>query len=417
MADETMDIGNDAMLQFLLGGMTSSSPSVNLGVLGSLLTGDSVGLPLSVLLGTSNIGDLASIVNNSQYGTQVGADVLQAMDYSQTEAQFAGDPEISLALEAVKAGIPPETYVMQQKAEVAAMEDLSDAQRTSENFRLDALKPVLDVYRNQLDAYTAFQGKVANGEIVDRDGTFFNAMSDADRRAALEAQGVTGALANPSMYVSPLQRSLQEAQNFQSSAQQAENTQAQKASFDQLVDRTRITDAQNNQIEQLVKRSQRQPETTLPEDPSFWQRFAGWFNGQTRDNPTADSTVLAGAAGGPVNVPNRPKIDPDEIAARAGMYYGNKNAYEAQVQRKQAQSDLDTMQLDNARRYSEMLKAAEGQSSRTPAEDYIATQSSLLSALARGSGGGGGGGGGTYRPPKITLDQQTIDSIISSIAR
>ena len=414
--DETIDIGNDALLQFLLGGMTSSSPNTNLTVLQNLLTGDSVGLPLSVLLGTQNVNELASIVNDSQYGTQVGADQLQAMDFAQTEAQFAGDPEISLALEAVKAGVPPETYVMQQKAEVAAL-DLNDNERTSENFRLDALKPVLEVYKNQLDAYTAFQGKVANGEIVDRDGSFFNAMSDAERRAALDSQGITGALANPDMYVSPLLKALNDAEAFKVSGAQSEAAKAKDASFDTLAQNTRITKAQEDQIAQLAKKVARQPEITLPENPSFFQRVAGWFNGQTRDNPTADSTILAGAAGGPVNVPNRSTLDPEEIAARAGMYYGNKNAYEAQNTRKQAQSDLETLKLDNARRYGEMLTAAEGQSSRTPAEDYIANQSSLLSALTRGSGSGGGGGGGYYKPPKITLDQDTIASIVSSLVR
>jgi len=412
-----IDLGDPQVLALIAAAM-SGTPNTNLNVLGNLLGDGSTALPLSVLLGTSNVDSLAGAVDSASY-RPVEAATLQAMDYESTLQNFAGDPETTAALRAIESGIPPETYVALQKAEIAGIEGITDEQRTAENFRIDALKPVLDVYKNQLDAYSSFQGKLATGEVVERDGTFYQSVSPADRQAELSKQGIYGALADPSMYQSPQATALAAAERFLKDAGQQETAQKNQI-WDQQVAGTRITKQQDADLARVAANAARQREVTLPENPSFMQRVAGWFNGQTRQSPTADSTILAGAAGGPVNAPYRSGMSAEEASARAGMYLGQQNARAAAEAAKPQLSALEQLKLDNQKKYGDLLSQAASASTTRPAESYIANQSALLSALAGGGGSGSGSGsgsGGGSSGPKIRLDQDTINRIVGALAR
>lgn len=420
MADG-IDIGDPQLLALLASAM-SGTANTNLNVLGNLLGDGSTALPLSVLLGTSNVDSLAGAVDAASY-RPVEAATLQAMDYESTLQNFAGDPETTAALQAVESGIPPETYVALQKAEIAGIEGITDEQRTAENFRIDALKPVLEVYKNQLDAYASFQGKLATGEVVERDGTFYQSMSPADRQAELSKQGIYGALADPSMYQSPQATALAAAERFLQQSGQQETAQKNQI-WDQQVAGTRITPEQARQLTQLANKSSNtfgnsgiEPD---PKRPWYKKLFDAISAPETigAQSPPSDPDQMVPSGGHPKIVWQRNELSPEERSARAGMYLGQQNARAAAEAAKPQLSALEQLKLDNQKKYGDLLSQAASASTTRPAESYIANQSALLSALAGGSGSGGGsGGGGGVAAPKIRLDQDTIQRIVGALSR
>jgi len=416
---EGLDIGNLALLQLL---MTSNAGGTNLNTLQDIFSQGSLGLPLSVALGTQPFEELQYAVEDAMW-RPLAADQLGDIDFEMTRQAYAGDPVAQSAFAYVDAGGDVDQWAASQKATNAMNTELSDSAKKAQEFIIDGVKSVAKVYQQQVSAAEDLSRREALGEIAFRDGQWFEATTPEARSARLSDLGITGVLANPEMYKSESDYLREAAQRFSNEASGTEN-QRKGEIWDQQVKDIGLTAEQTRAIRkfqdgQVRRRLGSDPQTQQQDDRSWWRKAVDFFGAPENigaQSPNSDPDQMLGSGGSTPIVGSNGRLSNEEIAARAGMYYSDKNEQAAAKKRDESNVGLEALKRQNAERLSGMLDQADRGDKTTRAENYLANQQALISALATPQQSTTGGSGYARRP-QVRLRSDEIDGIISSIVR
>lgn len=404
MAEE-LDIGTvDPRILALLGLMTSSSAGTNLNVLQDFGGEASFGLPLSTQLGTLPFEYLQSVVQGSEYQPLEAG--LQAQE---TYDLYSGDEVLAPLLQAIDAGADPNQVIAEQKAVIQENSELSSDQKKAANYRLDGYLSVLETFKSQLDADSRLAERIESGDVIQRDGQFFERVDEATRRSNLASQyGISGPLADLEMYGPSA--STQERRDAATAA-------AEKFLADREADFRQRTfalgDEYSDGVSAAEKRTEIERAVQQARDMAETQRRRDVLVEMGREPAGPDAFQTFPQA--------RNVLDPTTVAAMAGMAQSRKPTQMSQqeYERRQSQINADVRKerTQAQEEYQKMLTEASkiGAGEKTAAETYLENQNKLLALLA------------TPQPeapkavavsrPKVRLSSDQIGSIVGAITR
>lgn len=416
MAGE-IDLGSLALLQL----MTSNAGGTNLNTLQDIFSQGSLGLPLSVALGTQPFEELQYAVEDAMW-RPLAADQLGDIDFELTRQAYADDPIAQSAFAYVDAGGDVDQWAASQKATNSMNTQLTDDAKKAQEFIIDGVKSVAKVYQQQVAAAEDLSRREALGEIKFQNGQWFEATSPEARSAQLADLGITGVLANPEMYKSESDYLREAAQRFSDESSSTEKQRKQEI-WDQQVKDIGLTAEQTRAIRrfqdgQVRRRLGSDPDPTKKNEDKPWYIDVAEFFGAPENigaqSPASDPDQMLGSGGATPIVGGKNRISNEEIAARAGMYYSDKNEQAAAQKRDASNVELDALKRKNAERLSGMLDEADRGGKTTRAENFLANQQALISMLASPKPSTTGGSGYARRP-QVRLRSDEIDGIISSI--
>jgi hypothetical protein len=403
---EGLDIGTvDPRILALLGLMTSSSAGTNLNVLQDFAGDASFGLPLSTTLGTLPFEYLQSVVEGSEYQPlEAGFQAQETFDL------YSGDEVLAPLLQAIDAGADPSQVIAEQKATVQENAELSQDQKKAANYRLDGYLSVLETFQKQLSADTELAEQVESGDVIQRDGRFFQRVPEATRRANLASQyGISGPLADLEMYgpsASTVER------------RDAATAAAEKFLEDQASERRgrlfELGDEYSRGVSAEEKRMERERAVQQARELAETQRRRDVLAEMGREPAGPDAFQTFPQA--------RNVLDPTTVAAMAGMAQSRKPTQMSQQEfdRRSAQIAAENRAAETQaqERYQKMLAEASkiGEGEKTAAETYLENQQRLLSLLATPAPEAPKVTG-TVRRPQVSLSSGQIGSIVGAITR
>lgn len=474
---ETVDLTGgglqlDPNILLLLQALTSNSPSTNQNFAQDLFSPQANSYALGAFLGLQDMSELEQAVMAAAY-TPVPDSVYTNMDYESLENQAvsSGDEVLLDAFARIKAGASPEEITNELKSTyLATNEQVKPSSREYKAFELgvEAKKGVLEEYQSRWDSFLDFNDQVQRGEIVQREGRDFFVTSEGDRNSELADKGIYGVLANPDSYVTERDRQLQAAQEFLAQSQKEEATKRNEL-FDQFVKDQRMTTEQEDAIAKILEGGKdknvgdyiaygigatpglntayygakalgntgqwvwnalgqiagavtgdgaHQQAQARAQTKNFNEAMGDWLKAIPL---VGNAKVLTDGVGRPTIRTEEDRKRAEEAAARYGWSASMKNAQEALAAQKAERDSFTNLQRSNAERISSMLDSAEkADDTVTAASNDLNQRAQMMSLLAannaNSSGSSGGGGGGSYKPT-VSLTDEEINKIVSSLVR
>jgi hypothetical protein len=434
---EGMDIGAvDPALLALLDLMTSTSAGTNLNTAQDLFSGGSFSLPLSTSLGTLPFDYMQEVVLGSQYGSPVAAPTQAADIYD----EYRDHPLLGQLLESVNDGMLPEQVIAEYKAELYNNAELTNDQRKAKEFELDGALATLKIFDQSLREGEAFANRVALGDVVERDGQFFEVVPEATRRANLQSQyGITGPLADLSMYgpsaetVAARDAAVSAADQFSRDRAQSRQDQLLRLGQEYKVGVPQAEKDQDLRNALATAARLRAENTSSSPAQSGAQSAVAQSNGMpdgynewgvptgVPESYRQDPMVRLAQDSAAASTPSRKRnvLDDTTIAAMAGIANSRKPTQMSQGQYDSRVAEIDAGRDADRAEYDRMVADASkiGAGEVSPAQRYLEGQRALLAALATPQKEPEEPKVVSVPRPKVRLSSDQIRSIVGAIAR